>query len=79
MRKVSFLITGLWLLMFVCSAAISYDFDFSFDHDSPGIICEASFFIDNTHLLITDIKSANSSIILSFINKASFSNRAPPA
>jgi len=77
--KLSFLVASLCLLMFICSAAICFDFDLSYDHDTPGIMSQAPIFIDDTHLKITLIKFVSQSIILFSADKFNFFNKDPPA
>jgi hypothetical protein len=77
--KLLFLVASLCLLMFICSAAICFDFDFSYDHDTPGIMSQTPIFIDDTHLKVTLIKFVNQSIILFSVDKFNFFNKDPPA
>jgi len=73
-----FLITTLSLLVFSAASAVDFDFDLSYDHDSPGIISEAPLFIDGTITKMALIKFVKESFIQLSANTFFPLNRDPP-
>jgi len=65
--------------MFSGASAIAFDFDLSYDHDSPGMVSEAPFFVDGAITKITLIKFIKKPFIFPSDNIFIISNRDPPA
>ncbi len=80
--KLSFFLAGLCVLVFVCSAAVCFDHDLSYDHGDQhplDLMYESPVFIDNKHLSVALIEFVNISDILPFLDRVNFFNKAPPA
>jgi hypothetical protein len=76
--KALFFTGAVCLLVFACCSTICFDFDLSYDHDTPGIMFQSHIFIDNASGRVAFIEFVKQPIIRLSINESNFLNRAPP-